>query len=88
MAQIRARFRFASDLHRFLKPAFRVPEFDHTVGATDTVKHLIESFGVPHTEIGEVLADGQPVSLSDQLQDGATVDIHPLPQRIREIELR
>ena len=50
----RYRFRFHGELNTFLAPPLRDREFEHVAGDTDTLKHVIESLGVPHTEVGRV----------------------------------
>ena len=42
-----------------------------------SVKHLAESLGVPHPEIGPVQINGQEGTLSMITQDGDRVDVHP-----------
>src|SRR5512133_1464719 len=42
-----------------------------------SLKHLVESLGIPHTEIGEVRVDGQPAGLDDPAQDGSAIDLFP-----------
>jgi len=42
-----------------------------------SLKHLIESLGVPHTEFGSVLVNGQPAESSSPLQDGDQVMVYP-----------
>jgi hypothetical protein len=64
VAGVRLRFRFAGELNDFLKPCRRGEEFEYTAGATDTLKHIIESLGVPHTEVGRVSVDGCAGSLT------------------------
>ena len=44
-----------------------------------SVKHLAESLGVPHPEIGQVRVNGQAGTLSTITQDGDQVEIHPVP---------
>lgn len=44
-----------------------------------SVKHLAESLGVPHPEIGPVQINGRAAALSDITQDGDHVEIHPIP---------
>jgi uncharacterized protein len=73
----RVRFRFHGELNRFLAPSKRGIEFEHTAGATDTVKHVIESLGVPHTEFERITLNGQIVSSAMQLADGDVVDVFP-----------
>jgi uncharacterized protein with PIN domain len=44
-----------------------------------SVKHLAESLGVPHPEIGPVQVNGQYGMLDTITQDGDRVDVHPVP---------
>jgi len=44
-----------------------------------SIKHLAESLGVPHPEIGQVQVNGQAGTLSDITQDGDRVELHPIP---------
>jgi uncharacterized protein with PIN domain len=80
-------FRFHGELDYFLPPEHRETQFEQPVGPTDTVKHVVESIGIPHTEIGAVTANGKPANLSDQLKGGDSVEVLPhhlpihLPQR-------
>jgi hypothetical protein len=71
------RFRFHGELNDFLPPAKRDAVFDYIAGTTDTIKHVIESIGVPHTEVDHVVVNGRPVSFSQQLTDGDFVEVFP-----------
>lgn len=73
----RVHFCFHGELNDFLPPAKRHISFDHQAGGTDTVKHVIESIGIPHTEIERVTADGRILSPSDRLTDGERIDVFP-----------
>ena len=44
-----------------------------------SVKHLAESLGVPHPEIGQVQVNSQVGALSTLTQDGDRVELHPIP---------
>ena len=44
-----------------------------------SIKHLAESLGVPHPEIGPVQVNGQEAALGAIAQDGDRVEIHPIP---------
>jgi hypothetical protein len=70
-------FCFHGELNDFLPRARRNNEFHHQAGVTDTVKHVIESLGVPHTEIGSVTANDAPLSLSSRVADGDRIDVFP-----------
>jgi uncharacterized protein with PIN domain len=43
-----------------------------------SVKHLAESFGVPHTEIGQIQVNGYEETLGRITEDGDRVEIHPI----------
>lgn len=77
MAAVQVRFRFHGELNDFLPSPKRCVSFDHPAGLTDTIKHVVESIGVPHTEIEQVAINGQPVPMSTQLSDGDHVDVLP-----------
>ncbi|HET8549097.1 MAG TPA: Mut7-C RNAse domain-containing protein, partial [Bryobacteraceae bacterium] len=49
-----ARFRFEGDLSLFLLPSLRGREVDRSWSGTDTLMHVIESIGVPHTEVERI----------------------------------
>jgi uncharacterized protein with PIN domain len=44
-----------------------------------SIKHLVESLGVPHPEIGQVQVNGQEGTLSTITQEGDRVEVHPIP---------
>jgi uncharacterized protein with PIN domain len=44
-----------------------------------SVKHLAESLGVPHPEIGLVQVDGEAATLDTITQDGDRVELQPVP---------
>jgi len=80
-------FRFHGELNDFLPVERRDLEFDSMAGATDTLKHLIESLGVPHTEVDRVSVNGQPRVLSEQVGAGDRIQVFPYqpPVRIENI---
>jgi uncharacterized protein len=80
-------FRFHGELNDFLPAERRGLEFETTAGATDTLKHLIESLGVPHTEVDRATVNGQPHALSQQVGAGDRIQVFPYepPVRIESI---
>ena len=44
-----------------------------------SIKHLAESLGVPHPEIGPVQINRQEATLSTITQEGDRVEVHPVP---------
>jgi uncharacterized protein with PIN domain len=71
------RIRVHGELNGFLSPVRRGVTFEHTAGGTDTLKHVLESLGIPHTEIGRVAMDGRPAEFSATPADRALVDVWP-----------
>src|SRR4051812_46633307 len=67
------RFYFEGDLSRFLPPPWRGREVERSWSDTDTLMHVIESLGVPHTEVGRVEQNGTLIRVyppsSEPLQD-------------------
>lgn len=67
----RARFRFHGDLNDFLPVARRGVWLEYAFQDRPSLKHAIETFGVPHPEVG------QPPDLSEPLRDGQDVEVAP-----------
>lgn len=78
----RACFRFYAELGDFLPPARRGVTFAHAFRGGPAVKDVIESLGVPHTEIDLILADGESVDFAWILRDGARVSVYPVFESI------
>ncbi len=72
-----ARFAFLPDLSRFLAPEQRSGAVVFTFDAGQSVKHLIEAAGVPHTEVGQVQVNQHPASFDYLVQEGDHVTVHP-----------
>ena len=70
-------FSFFGSLNDFLPVERRNVPFELSFQGNQTVKHLFESCGVPHVEVGRVLANGAAVSLKTVAQDGDGVEVHP-----------
>ena len=70
-------FRFHGELNDFLPPPHRNVAFEHSVGSTDTLKHIIESLGVPHTEVGAVAANGKERELPEPAADFEEIEVFP-----------
>ncbi len=74
----RAEFRFYAELGDFLPRARRGVTFPCEFQGGPSVKDVVESLGVPHTEVELLLADGEPVDFSWILRDGARVSVYPV----------
>ena len=73
-----ARFRFYADLNDFLPEESRGKELTRYFSVSGSVKDFVESFGVPHTEVDLVLANGKPVDFSYRVCDGDRVGGYPV----------
>jgi len=88
--------RFYAELNDFLAPALRQTAFVHTCSRRTTVKDMIESFGVPHTEVDLILVNGESVGFSCIVNDGDHVSVYPVFEgmdispviRLRPVPLR
>jgi uncharacterized protein len=76
-----AEFRFYEELNDFLPPVRRRRTFVHAFQGTPAVKDLIESLGVPHTEIDLILVDGRSVRFSHPLKGQERVAVYPMFER-------
>lgn len=74
---VAAVFDFRPDLDFFLSANRRKGPFTYCFDAGQSVKHLIESFGLPHTEIGYIQVDQVRVELNYPVQDGDRVAVFP-----------
>ncbi len=71
-------FRFYAELNDFLAWERRTVEFPYSFGGRQSVKHLIEATGVPHTEVDLVLANGTSVDFSYVPADGDRISVYPV----------
>lgn len=70
--------RFYAELRDFLSPEHRSGTVAHTFRLPGSVKDVIESYGVPHTEVELVLVGGESVDFSYQVQDGDRISVYPV----------
>ncbi|HEX9388695.1 MAG TPA: Mut7-C RNAse domain-containing protein [Anaerolineales bacterium] len=74
-----AQFLFLGKLQDFLPKDQRGQTIGVEFRGRQSIKHLAESLGVPHPEIGQVQVNGQEGTLSTITQDGDRIDVHPVP---------
>ncbi len=74
----RAVFRFYAELNDFLPPERRFHAFSREFIDLAPVKDMIESLGVPHTEIDLILANGESVDFSYVVRDGDRISVYPV----------
>lgn len=72
------RIRFYEELNDFLPPSKRKTKFELTFFGSPSIKDIIESQGVPHTEIDLILVNGKPVKFSYKLKDKDDISVYPV----------
>ncbi len=73
-----AYLRFYAELNDHLPRESRHKSIDKTFFVPGTVKNLIESCGVPHTEVELIVANGVSVPFSYVVRDGDRVAVYPV----------
>jgi uncharacterized protein len=73
----KAIFYFHEALNDFLPSERQGMAFMLEFRGHETVKHLIESAGVPHTEVDLILVDGEPVGFDHRMGAGEQVKVYP-----------
>jgi uncharacterized protein with PIN domain len=81
---------FAPELHLFVPHGRRRGATPAAVDGVSTLGHVVESLGVPLTEVGTLTVDGEPVPVSHVPQAGERVAVHPVerPQHVPGAPLR
>ena len=93
---LHARFRFYAELNDHLLPEQQYKTLEKAFFTPSSVKDMIESFGVPHTEVDLIVVNGQSVDFSYQVQNGDRIAVYPVfesfdvspEQRLRPQPLR
>lgn len=78
MPSRRATFRFYAELNDLLPRPRRFVDSVHEFQGRPSVKDVIESLGVPHTEVEVILVNGLPRGFEYRLQDGDRVSVYPV----------
>ncbi len=92
----RASFRFYAELNDHLPREQQYQTLEKSFFTPGAVKDMIESFGVPHTEVDLIAANGRSVDFSYLVQDGDRIAVYPVfesfdvagEQRLRHQPLR
>lgn len=74
----RAVLRFYAELNYFLPPEKRQTAFSHNFFGQPSVKDVIESLGIPHTEVDLILAEDKSVDFSYRVKDGDRISVFPM----------
>src|SRR5215213_10837849 len=72
-----ATLRFYAQLNDFLPYSQRQIRFEHRFKGEPSIKDMIESLGVPHTEVSLVLVNSEPVDFQYHMQPGDRVSVYP-----------
>jgi hypothetical protein len=70
--------RFYAELNSFLPPGRRQTAFSFSFAKNSAVKHVIESLGIPHTEVDLILLNGEPVPFSHPINEGDRISVYPV----------
>ena len=73
-----ANIRFYEELNDFLPPEQRKTNFNHALKKARSVKDLIESIGVPHTEIDLIIVNGESVDFNYLVKHGDHISVYPV----------
>jgi hypothetical protein len=75
---IQIQLRFYEELNDFLATENRNRLISHMVSPRTSIKDIVESLGVPHTEIEFILVNGQSVDFSYQVQENDYISVYPV----------
>ena len=70
--------RFYEELNDFLPTEKKKKRFAHQFIDRTSVKDLIESLGVPHTEVDLILVNGKSVNFKYIINDGDDISVYPV----------
>jgi len=73
-----ASLRFYAELNDFLPPERRMTDIPCPFHVGPSVRDLIESLGVPHTEVDLILANGESVEFDYTVGDGDRISVYPV----------
>jgi hypothetical protein len=69
--------RFYAELNDFLPRQHRFVTVERLVGGEASVKDLIESAGVPHTEVDLLIVNSESVDFTYRVHDGVRIAVYP-----------
>jgi uncharacterized protein with PIN domain/sulfur carrier protein ThiS len=67
-----------AELNNFLPKKWRQREFTYPLNGGFSLKHLIESAGIPHTEIEIILINGESVDFNTNVEPGDRISVYPV----------
>ncbi len=75
-------FRFYEELNDFLPKEKRKKTFEHKYSDKASVKDMIESLGIPHTEIDLILVNGVSVDFNYIVNNNDRISVYPVFESI------
>lgn len=72
-----ANFEFHAELLELLPKRLIAGAFPYEFNGIQSIKHLIEALGIPHTEVGRILVNGSIVPDNYLVQAGDKVEVFP-----------
>jgi len=78
----RVSLHFYNELNKFLPQEKRDNDFEFQFTSRRSVKDLIESFGIPHTEIDVIFVNDTSVDFSYILNDGDNIKVYPASETL------
>ena len=70
--------RFYEELNDFLPEERKKKRFAHQFIDRTSVKDLIESLGIPHTEVDLILVNGKSANFKYKINDGDDISVYPV----------
>jgi uncharacterized protein with PIN domain len=74
--------RFYAELNDFLAPWRRGGATPYAFEVSGSVKDMIETLGVPHTEVDLILVNGEPEDFTYRLRNGDRISVYPVFESI------
>lgn len=74
--------RVYAELNDFLRKEWRQREFSYPLTGGNNLKHLIESAGIPHTEVELILLNGLSVGFDFTVKTGDRISVYPVFESI------
>jgi uncharacterized protein len=86
MVRPTVRVQVAESLRFLLALRHRRDDVTVAIDEVSSLGHVVESLGVPRTEIGALLVDGRVAAPGDQPRHGAVIEVQPVhrPQRVAD----
>jgi uncharacterized protein len=75
-------FRFYATLNDFLPPGRKQREFVHSFLDRTSIKDMIETLGVPHTEVDLILVNSEAIDFSYIAREGDRISVYPFFETI------